>query len=269
MTELVSPQATVHSSAKIADSVEIGPHCVIGPEVEIQAGTRLIANVVVRGHVRIGRYNLIHPGAVIGGEPQDVSYCNEPTSVTIGDHNIIRECVTINRGTVKDHANTSVGDHCYFMACSHIAHDCQVGNHVIVANGTMLGGHCRVHDFASLSGAVAVHHYVTIGNYAFVGGMSRVLQDVPPFMLNEGQPARPRCVNIVALKRNEFPQDVIKALTEAHRLLFRARVGVDHAREILRSESKMLPQVAQLCDFIDQQQEGRFGRSRQVRRAAA
>ena len=269
MTELISPQAAVHPSAKIADSVEIGPHCVIGPDVEIEAGTRLIANVVVRGHVHIGRYNLIHPGTVIGGEPQDVSYRNEPTSVRIGDHNIFRECVTINRGTVKDRSITSIGDHCYFMACSHVGHDCQVGDHVIMANGTMLGGHCRVHDFASLSGAVAVHHFVTIGSYAFVGGMSRVLQDVPPFMLTEGQPARPRCVNIVALKRNEFPKDVIKALTEAHRLLFRARVGLDHAREILRSESKLLPQVNQVLDFVQQQQEGKFGRARQIRRAAA
>lgn len=269
MTELISPQAAIHPSARIADSVEIGPHCVVGPDVEIQAGTRLISNVVLRGRVTIGRYNLIHPGVVIGGEPQDISYLDEATSVTIGNHNIIRECVTINRGTAKDCGNTAIGDHCYFMACSHVAHDCQVGDHVIMANGTMLGGHCHVHDFASLSGAVAVHHFVTIGSYAFVGGMSRVLQDVPPFMLNEGQPAKPRCVNLVALKRNEFPQDVIKALTEAHRLLFRARVGLDHAREILRSESKLLPQVIQLLDFIDLQQSGRFGRARQVRRAAA
>lgn len=269
MTELISPQAAVHPSARIADSVEIGPHCVIGPDVEIAAGTRLIANVVVRGHVRIGRYNLIHPGTVIGGEPQDLSYRNEPTSVTIGDHNVFRECVTINRGTTKDRANTSIGDHCYFMACGHVAHDCNVGDHVIMANGTMLGGHCQVHDFASISGAVAVHHFVTIGSYSFVGGMSRVLQDVPPFMLNEGQPAKPRCVNLVALKRNEFPRDVIKSLTEAHRLLFRARVGLDHAREILRSEGKLLPQVTQLLDFVQQQQSGKFGRAKQVRRAAA
>lgn len=269
MTDLISSQASVHPSAKIADSVEIGPHCVVGPNVQIEAGTRLIANVVVRGHVTIGRYNTIHPGTVIGGEPQDVSYRNEPTTVTIGDHNIFRECVTINRGTVKDLANTSIGSHCYLMACAHVAHDCRVGSHVIMANGTMLGGHCQVHEHASLSGAVAVHHFVTIGSYAFVGGMSRVLQDVPPFMLNEGQPAKPRCVNIVALKRNEFSKESIKALTEAHRLLFRARVGLDHAREILRSESKLLPEVTQLFEFLQRQHEGKFGRSRQVRRMAA
>ena len=267
MSESVSPLADVHPSAIIADSVEIGPNCVVGPNVQIAGGTRLLANVVVRGHVKIGRYNTIHPGSVIGGEPQDISYREEPTSVTIGDHNIIRECVTINRGTAKDVGNTSVANHCYFMAGSHIAHDCQVGNHVIIANGSMLGGHCRVHDHASISGSVAAHHFVTIGSYAFVGGMSRVLQDVPPFMLCEGQPARPRCVNLVALKRNDFPTDVIRALSDAHRLIYRARVGLDHAREILRSESKLLPQVNQLLGFVQQQQEGRFGRAQQ-RRAA-
>lgn len=267
MSEFISPLACVDSSARIADSVEIGPNCVVGPDVEIGPGTRLVANVVIRGRVKIGRYNLFHPGSVIGGEPQDISYREEPTSVTIGDHNIIREGVTINRGTAKDVGDTSLGNHCYLMACSHIAHDCQVGNHVIMANGSMLGGHCKVHDNASISGLVAAHHFVTIGSYAFVGGMSRVLQDVPPFMLAEGQPARPRCVNMVALKRNDFPTDVMRALSDAHRLLYRARVGLDHAREILRSEEKLFPQVTQLLDFVQQQQEGRFGRSKQ-RRAA-
>ena len=267
MSEFISPLASVDSSAVIADSVEIGPNCVIGPDVEIGPGTRLVANVVIRGRVRIGRYNLFHPGSVIGGEPQDISYREEPTSVSIGDHNIIREGVTINRGTAKDVGDTSLGNHCYLMACSHVAHDCQVGNNVIIANGSMLGGHCRVHDNASISGLVAAHHFVTIGSYSFVGGMSRILQDVPPFMLAEGQPARPRCVNMVALKRNNFPADVMRALSDAHRLLYRARVGLDHAREILRSEEKLLPQVTQLLDFVQQQQEGRFGRSKQ-RRAA-
>ena len=222
---------------------------------------------MIRGHVSIGRYNVLHPGSVIGGEPQDISYREEHTSVTIGDHNIIREGVTINRGTAKDVGKTSLGNHCYLMACSHVAHDCQVGDHVIIANGSMLGGHCHVQDFASVSGSVAAHHYVTIGCYAFVGGMSRVLQDVPPFMLCEGQPARPRCVNMVALKRNDFPSDVMRALSDAHRLIYRARVGLDHAREILRSEAKLLPQVTQLLDFVQQQQDGRFGRAQQGKAA--
>ena len=267
MSELISPAAAVDPAADIAESAEIGPNCSIGPHVRIGEGTRLIANVVVRGHVTIGRYNVIHPGAVIGGEPQDLTYREEPTTVSIGDHNIIRECVTINRGTAKDIGRTSLGSHCYLMACSHVAHDCVVGDHVVIANGSMLGGHCHVHDFASISGCVAAHHYVTIGSYAFVGGMSRVLNDVPPFMLCEGQPAKPRCVNMVALKRNDFPSDVMHALSDAHRLIYRARVGLDRAKEILRKEQKLLPQVVQLLDFVEKQQGGRFGRAQQ-RRAA-
>ena len=154
------------------------------------------------------------------------------------------------------------------MACSHVAHDCRLGDRVIMANGTLLGGHVHVHDYASLSGAVAVHHYTTVGSYSFVGGLSRVLHDVPPFMLVEGSPCRPRCINVVALKRNGFPADVIGALSDSHRLLYRAKVGLDHAREILRSEGKLLPQVNELLSFIQIQQDGRYGRGRQLRRAA-
>ena len=268
MSALISPLASVDPSAKLADSVEVGPHCYVGPHVEIGPGTRLLNGVTVRGHARIGRYNVIHSGAVIGGEPQDISYRDEATSVVLGNHNIVRECTTINRGSTKETGATTIGDHCYFMACSHIAHDCQIGSHVIIANGSMLGGHVHVHDFASISGLVAAHHFVTIGNYAFVAGMSRVIQDVPPFMLCEGQPARPRCINMVALKRNNFPADVIEALSRAHRLLYRAKVGLDAAREMLRSEGKMLPQVNQLMDFAQLQCDGRKGRARQLKVAA-
>lgn len=267
MSEFISPLASIDPAAKIADSVEIGPNCVVGPDVEIGPGTRLVANVVIRGKVKIGRYNMFHPGSVIGGEPQDISYREEPTTVTIGDHNIIREGVTINRGTAKDVGNTSLGSHCYLMACSHIAHDCHVGDHVVMANGSVLGGHCRVHDYASISGLVAAHHFVTIGSYSFVGGMSRVLADVPPYMLCEGQPAKPRCVNLVALKRRNFAPETMSALSAAHRLLYRRRVGLEHAREILRNEKKLLPDVLKLLDFVENAQGGRYGRSLQ-RKAA-
>lgn len=269
MSERISPSAYVHPDAVVADSAEIGPFCNVGPHVRIDAGTRLISHVTIRGHVSIGRYNTFHPGCVIGGEPQDISYKDEPTSVSIGDHNIMREGVTINRGTSKDAGTTRLGSHCFLMACSHIAHDCHVGSHVIMANGSVLGGHVRVHDYASFSGLVAAHHFATIGSYAFVAGMSRVIHDVPPFMLCEGQPARPRCINSVALKRNRFPKEVIQALSLAHRLIYRARVGLDQARETLRSEGKLLPQVSDLLSFVQQQQDGRLGRQRQVRRKAA
>ncbi len=154
------------------------------------------------------------------------------------------------------------------MAGCHIAHDCKLGNHIIITNNTLLGGHVHVHDRATLSGGVGVHHYATIGSYSFVAGMSGVRQDVPPYMLVEGIPARPRCVNIVALKRNNFPPAVIEALAEAHRLLYRAKVGLDHARDILRSNGQLSPEVVHLLDFVEQTHTGRHGRGRERRRAA-
>ena len=137
-----------------------------------------------------------------------------------------------------------------------------------VANATLLGGHVHVYDHATLSGGIGVHHFSTIGRYAFVGGLSRVIHDVPPFMLAEGQPARPRCVNVVALKRNNFSVEAIHCISEAHRLLYRAKVGLDHAREILRNNDKLVPAVNELLNFIQTQQEGKHGRSRERRRAA-
>lgn len=260
--------SAVDPRAKIAEDVEIGPFCTIGPQVTIGKGTRIENNVTIKGCVTIGQYNHIHPGVVIGGEPQDLSYQGSATEVRIGDHNVIRESVTINRATEKEDGITSVGSHCFLMAGGHIAHDCRIGDRVIMANNTMLGGHVHVHDYASLSGGVGVHHYATIGSYSFVGGLSRVLHDVPPYMLVEGQPARPRCVNVVALKRSGFPSDVINTLADAHRLLYRAKVGLDHAREIMRTNGQLYPQVNHLLSFIQNQQEGRHGRSRELRRAA-
>jgi len=186
----------------------------------------------------------------------------------IGDDNVFRECVTVNRATEKEDGITSIGDHGYFMACCHIAHDCRVGDHVVIANGTLLGGHVQIHRHATLSGASAVHHFATIGAYSFLTGMSRVIHDVPPYMLIDGQPARPRCVNTVALKRQNFPPEDIRALVETHRLLFRAKVGVDPAREILRMRGLLIPCVNHLLTFMQTQQEGRHGRGRDRRRAA-
>jgi UDP-N-acetylglucosamine acyltransferase len=268
MPTQISPMSVVDPRAELGEDVVIGPFCVVGPDVTIGAGTRLENNVTISGHVQIGCHNQIYAGAVIGGEPQDLSYRGSPTRVVMGDHNVIREGVTINRASEKEDGITSLGSHCFLMACSHLAHDCRVGSHVVMANGALLGGHVHVEDYATLSGAAAVHHFTTIGSYAFVAGLSRVIQDVPPFMLVEGQPARPRCINVIALKRRGFSAETIHALADAHRLLYRAKVGLDHAREILRSEEKLLPHVNQLLSFIQQQQEGRFGRGREQRRAA-
>jgi UDP-N-acetylglucosamine acyltransferase len=269
MAIAVSERAHVDPRAEIEDDVEIGPFSVVGPHVRIGAGTRVANNVTLLGHTRIGRGNVIHAGAVIGGEPQDISYRGSDTRVEIGDHNIIREGVTINRGTEKDAGVTRVGSHNFLMAMVHVAHDCQLGDRIIIANGTLMGGHVHIHDHASLSGGVAIHHYATVGRFAFISGLSRVLHDVPPYMLVEGSPARPRCINVVALKRADYSAETIQCLAEAHRLLFRAKVGLEHACEVLRAKGLIVPQVTELLSFVQAQQEGRHGRGRDRRRAAA
>ena len=268
MATYVADNVSSDPRARIDDEVEIGPFCVIGPHVHVGRGTKLENNVTLMGHVTLGKYNHIYPGAVIGGEPQDISYTGSDTTVVLGDHNVIREGVTINRASEKEEGVTRVGDHNFLMAYCHVAHDCQVGNHIIVANNTLLAGHVHVHDYASLSGAVAVHHFVTVGSYSFVGGLSPVRHDVPPYMLVEGYPAKPRCINVVGLKRNNFPPDVIQALAEAHRLLYRSKVGLDNAWEILRKNGQLLPQVNHLLSFVQMQHEGSHGRGRERRRAA-
>jgi UDP-N-acetylglucosamine acyltransferase len=268
MAITVADHAVIDPRAQIADDVEIGPYCVIGPHVSVGRGTRLDNHVTLTGHVTIGEGNHMYPGVVIGAEPQDLSYRGGDTRVVIGDHNVFREGVTVNRATEKEDGITSIGSHGYFMGFCHIAHDCRIGDRVVIANATLMGGHVQIHSHATLSGASAIHHYTTIGGYSFVAGMSRVIYDVPPYMLVDGSPARPRCVNVVALKRNEFPAEDIRALAEAHRLLYRAKVGLDHARDILRTNGKLVPTVNHLLGFIQTQQEGRHGRGRERRRAA-
>jgi UDP-N-acetylglucosamine acyltransferase len=268
MTTFIANQAVVDPRAEIDEDVEIGPFCIVGPGAKIGRGTHLVGNVTIMGEVTIGSHNHIYPGAVIGAEPQDMSYLGSDTHVMIGDHNVIREGVTINRGSEKEEGVTVIGSQNFLMANVHIAHDCHLANHIVIANGTMLGGHVHVEDYASLSGSSCVHHYATIGSYSFVGGLSRVIHDVPPFILVEGQPTRPRCINVVALKRNNFSSEAIRCLSETHRLIYRAKVGLDHAREILRGNDQMVPQVNQLLAFIQHQQEGRHGRARERRRAA-
>ncbi len=263
MATSIAETASIDPRAELADDVEVGPYCVIGPDVRIGRGTRLIAHVCVLGVTSIGEGNTISPFVVIGGDPQDVSYQGTPTRVEIGDHNILREGVTIHRATEKEDGVTRLGSHNFLMATSHVAHDCKVGDRVTIANGTMLGGHVHVEDHASLSGGVAVHHYVTIGGYSFVGGQSRIYHDVPPFMLVDGNPSKVRCINVVGLKRNGITSEGIDALHEAHRLIYRAKMSVRHATEILESHGHMAPEVDRLLAYIQAQHEGKHGRARE------
>ncbi len=269
MSTNISELAVVDPQAQIGPDVEIGPFCVVSAKAKIGRGTKLYNNVTVLGSVTIGEDNVILPNAVIGGPPQDVSYRGTDTKVVIGDRNIIREGVTINRASEKEDGYTRLGSDCYLMGNCHVAHDCCVADHVIIGHGTLLGGHVYVDHHATLSGNVGITHFASVGSYTFVGASSRVLQDVAPFMLADGNPARPRCVNIVALKRNNFDREVVDALNEAFRLLYRARVGLNNVSEIMSSKGTMIPEIQHLLDVVAVSQGGRHGRGREQRRTAA
>lgn len=263
MAVSIADTACVDPRAELADDVEIGPYCVVGPDVRIGPGTRLIAHVCLMGATTIGEGNTISPYVVIGGEPQDLSFRGSATRVEIGDHNVFREGVTIHRATEKEDGITRLGSHNYLMATAHIAHDCCLGNRITIANCSMLGGHVHVEDHASISGGVAVHHFVTVGAYSFVGGQSKINHDVPRFMLVDGNPSKVRCINVVGLKRNGVSAAGIDALHEAHRLIYRAKMTVKHATEILEAHGHMTPEVQRLIQFILSQQEGKHGRGRE------
>jgi UDP-N-acetylglucosamine acyltransferase len=171
--------------------------------------------------------------------------------------------VTINRGSEKEDGVTRIGSHNFLMATSHVAHDCILGDRITIANGSMLAGHVHVESHANLSGGVAVHHYTTIGSYSFVGGQSRIVHDVPRYMLVDGNPSRVRCINVVGLKRNGISAESIDALHEAHRLIYRAKMSARHAAEILDSHGQLLPEVKNLLDFIQAQADGKHGRARE------
>jgi UDP-N-acetylglucosamine acyltransferase len=263
MATLIADTACVDPRAELADDVEIGPYCVLGPDVKLGRGTRLIGHVCCRGVTILGEQNVVHPFAVLGGEPQDFSYRGTATRVEIGDHNILREGVTINRGSEKETGVTRLGSHNFLMANTHVAHDCVLGDHITMANGAMLGGHVHVESFANISGAVAVHHFVTIGGYSFVGGLSRIYHDVPRYMLVDGNPSKVRCINIVGLKRRGISPEGIDALHEAHRLIYRAKMGVAQAEAILRGHGHWTAEVEVLLEFVGAQQTGKHGRARE------
>jgi UDP-N-acetylglucosamine acyltransferase len=262
MATIVADTASIDPRADIADDVEIGPYCVIGPDVRIGRGTRLIAHACLLGHTTLGEDNVIHPFAVLGGEPQDVSYRGEPTRLEIGDHNVIREAVTIHRASAKEDWVTRIGSNNYLMANVHIGHDCVLGDRITVANNAMFAGHIHVESFAIVSGGVGLHQFVSLGAHSYVGALSRIYHDVPPYMLVEGNPSKVRCINVVGLKRHNLGAEAIASLHEAHRLIYRARMAPQHAAEILEAHGHLCPETRRLLDFIEGQQQGQHGRAR-------
>ncbi|MFQ5599521.1 MAG: acyl-ACP--UDP-N-acetylglucosamine O-acyltransferase [Candidatus Krumholzibacteriia bacterium] len=251
----IHPTAVVHPKAGIDDDVEIGPYSVIGPHVTVGAGTRIGAHAVLEGHTSIGRGNRIFHGAALGGVPQDLKYRGETTYLRIGDHNTIREYATLNVACIAGES-TVVGDHSLIMAYAHVAHNCRIGSHVILANSVNLAGHVLIFDYAIVGGVTPVHQFVRIGSHAIIGGGCRVPKDVPPFAKAAGNPLRVIGLNSVGLERHGFDDDRRAVLKRAFRLLFRSGLNISQAVERLRAEFGADDDVHTLVDFIESSERG-------------
>jgi UDP-N-acetylglucosamine acyltransferase len=269
MSTVIAQTAVVDPRAKLGRNVRIGHFCVIGPDVTIGDGTKIEDHVVISGVTSLGEDNHVFPGCVIGAHPQDTSYRDTPTRVEIGHGNTFREHSTVNRGTEKEEGVTRIGDNNFFMIGTHIAHDCRLGDRIVIANNGMLGGHVHVGNDVTIAGGVGIHHFASVGQLSFIGAMSRVLHDVPPYMIVDGQPARPRAANSVGLRRHDYSPDDIAVLTKAFKLLYRSRVGIENARGELLGSGPIRPVLKHLFDFIDHTSGGQKGRGRDRRRKAA
>ena len=259
----IHPTAIIDPGAEIHPEAEIGPFCIVGPKVKIGRSTELTSNVRIDCTARIGEENLFHPGCVIGGIPQDKKYRGEESWTEIGDRNQFRECFTAHRGTEGGGGVTRIGNDGMFMAYSHIAHDCIIGNSVILANSVQLGGHVHVEDNVGLGGLAACHHFVTVGRFAFIAGMSRVVADAPPFMITDGIPSRVRAVNRVGLTRGGFSDEDLGWLKEAYRLLFFEGLKRDEAQARLEERGVPSDLVWELLRFIGRAEHGKRGRAEQ------
>ncbi|WP_199637668.1 acyl-ACP--UDP-N-acetylglucosamine O-acyltransferase [Serratia sp. PAMC26656] len=255
-TAFIHPSAIIEEGAVIGAGAHIGPFCYVGSQVEIGAGTVLKSHVVVNGVTKIGRDNQIYQFASIGEANQDLKYAGEPTRVEIGDRNRIRESVTVHRGTVQGTSLTKIGDDNLFMVNAHIAHDCIVGNHCIFANNATLGGHVEVDDYAIIGGMTAVHQFCVIGAHVMVGGCSGVAQDVPPFVIAQGNHATPFGINIEGLKRRGFDKEALHAIRNAYKLLYRSGKTLDEAKPEIEALAKEQPVVQQFLDFFGRSTRG-------------
>lgn len=264
---MIHPTAVVSPGARLAEGVEIGPFAVVGDDVQLGAGTVLMAHAVVLGPTAMGEGNRVFPHAVLGGEPQDSKYQGGRTRLEIGDRNLFREGVTVNRGTEAGGGVTRLGSGNLLMAASHVGHDCQLGDGIVMANGVLLGGHVKVESHVHLMGMVAVQPFASVGQHAYVAGFTPAAQDVPPFMRVSGIPARVRGVNTVGLSRHGFPEERIAALKEAHRRLYRSGALRAEALEALAREQGGNPDVQALIGFLKASDLGRHGRAREALRA--
>jgi UDP-N-acetylglucosamine acyltransferase len=251
----IHPTALVHAGAQLGTDCQIGPYCVLGPDVRLGDRCRLHSHVVIDGHTTLGHDNEIFPFACLGLKTQDLKWAGGVTRTEIGDHNVFREYATVHSATA-DGTSTRIGSHNHFLAYTHLAHDVQVGCHVIMSNVATLAGHVVVADHAVIGGLAAVHQFCRIGRHAMIGGCSKVVQDIAPFMMADGNPAETRFVNKIGLERAGFSADAIATLTKAYKILFRS--GLTTANAIGRLESELAPsaELAELIAFAQASQRG-------------
>jgi UDP-N-acetylglucosamine acyltransferase len=253
--EGIHPSAIISRKAELAEDVEVGPFAIVGDGCVVGAGSTIAPHAVLERNVILGQKVRIGVGTVLGGDPQDLKFRGEETTVEIGDGTTIREYSTINRGTSHS-MKTSIGRNAFIMSYVHLAHDCHVGDGVIIANGAQLAGHVVVGDRAGISGLCAVHQFVRIGRHAYIGGCSRVSKDIPPYVKAVGNPVTLYGLNSVGLQRSGFPDEVVRELKKAYRLFFRSELNVAQAIERAATELEQFPEVKEFLAFVDNSERG-------------
>jgi UDP-N-acetylglucosamine acyltransferase len=253
---MIHPTAIIDSKADIDSNVDVGPYSIIGANVQIGSGTVIGPHVVIQQHVEIGPDCQIFQYASIGAVPQALKFQGEKTYVKIGRGTVIREFVTVNRGTGFGGEITEVGEGNFLMAYVHIAHDCKTGRNVILANNATLAGHIVIEDFVTVGGLVAIHQFVRIGNYAYIGGKSAVVKDIPPYVIAAGDRAKLHGLNSVGLKRHGFSQETLSSLKKAYRIIFRIGLTLNEALERVKAEVEQVPEVNDLIRFIKSSERG-------------
>jgi UDP-N-acetylglucosamine acyltransferase len=252
------PTALVDESAELEDGVTVGPYSVIGPRVRVGAGTEIGPHVLIEKDTTVGRECVIHNGAVLGTDPQDLKYAGERTTLEVGDRTHIREYCTLNRGTSAS-GITLVGSDCLLMAYTHVAHDCVLGDRVILSNSVNMGGHVTIGDWAIVGGMTPIHQFVRIGAHAFVGGASRVAKDIPPYVKAAGNPLQLYGLNSVGLQRRGFPEDVRRELKKAYRLFFASAYNTSQALALAREDLRELPEINLFLAFFEESHRGVSG----------
>lgn len=250
------PTAIIHPGARIADDVEVGAYSIIGEHVEIGSGTVVGPHAVISGHTRIGKDNRIFQFCSVGETPQDKKYAGEPTRLEIGDRNTIRESCTINLGTVQDGGVTRIGSDNWIMAYVHVAHDCQLGNNITLANCVQLAGHVEIGDFAILGGFTGVHQFVKIGAHIMSGVSTVLLQDVPPYVMASGNPCAPHGINSEGLRRRGFSSDSIMVIKRAYKTLYRSGLSFEDAKSAIQAQISAHPELQPMAEFLAASQRG-------------